>query len=75
MNKILSVFGCVGVCFALNAAFGVSAGTVANDNARASLVFANGAGSYYGGGTTTTQGTLRGQRDLANAYIQNQRNI
>ena len=74
MNKFLSVFGCVGVFFALNSAFGVSAGTVANDNARASLVFANGSGNYYGGGTTT-QGTLRGQRDLANAYIQNQRNI
>lgn len=72
MNKILSVVGCVCACVAVNSAFGVSAGTVANDSARASVVYTTNANSYSGSGTTTT---LRGQKGLANAYVQNQRNI
>ena len=48
-----------------NLAFGVSAGTVANDTARAS-VYTNSAGA-------STAGT-RGQKGNVNAYIQNQKN-
>ena len=72
MNKIMSVFGCMCACFAINAAFGVSAGSVANDGARASVVYTNSGNSYAGSGNTTT---TRGQKALANAYVQNQRNI
>jgi len=72
MNKIVSVLCCVCGCIAAGAAFGVSAGTVANDSGRATVVYTNsGTSNYTNNGTTTT---TRGQKALANAYVQNQRN-
>ena len=65
MKKIWLTFGCVGAFLMGNVAFGVSAGTVVNDSSRA-LVHVNSVG-------TTTAGS-RGQKGVANAYIQNQRN-
>ncbi len=72
MNKILSVLGCVCACVSVNSAFGVSAGTVVNDGGRTSVVYTTNGNTYAGSGTTTT---TRGQKALANAYVQNQRNI
>ena len=65
MNKFLMTFGCIGACLLGNAAFGVSAGTVAKDTARAS-VYTNSAGASTAG--------IRGQKGVVNAYIQNQKN-
>lgn len=58
-------FGCVGACLLGGAAFGISAGTVANDTARAS-VYTNSAGASTAGS--------RGQKGVVNSYIQNQKN-
>jgi len=65
MNKFLIMFGCLGACMLGNTAFGVSAGTVAKDGARAS-VYTNSVGA-------STAGT-RGQKGVVNSYIQNQKN-
>lgn len=65
MNKFLTVFGCIGACLLGNAAFGVSAGTTANDAGRAAV---------YTTSTGASNGGLRGQKGNTNAYIQNQRN-
>ena len=71
MNKIITVFGCMCACFAMNSAFGVSAGTVANDAVRTTVVYTGGnTGVYNGAGSTIS---TRGQKGLANAYVQNQR--
>lgn len=65
MKRFLLAFGCIGAFLMGNASMAVSAGTTANDTARA-LVYTNSAG-------ISTAGT-RGQKGIANAYIQNQRN-
>lgn len=65
MKKFLLAFGCIGACLLGNAASAVSAGTVANDSARAAI--------YTTSAGTSTAGT-RGQQGVVNAYIQNQRN-
>ena len=65
MKKFLLAFGCIGACLLGNAASAVSAGTVANDSARAAI--------YTTSAGVSTAGT-RGQQGVANAYIQNQRN-
>ena len=58
-------FGLFGACMLGNSAHAVSAGTVANDGARAAVV-TNSAG-------LSTAGT-RGQKGVVNSYIQNQKN-
>ncbi len=65
MKRFWLAFGCVGAFLLGNGAGAVSAGTTANDTARA-LVYTNTAG-------LSTAGS-RGQKGVANAYIQNQRN-
>jgi len=65
MKKFWLTFGCVGAFLTAGAAFGVSAGTTANDTAR-SIVYTGSAGASTGGS--------RGQKGVVNAYIQNQRN-
>ena len=65
MNKLLMAFGLFGACMLGNSAHAVSAGTVANDGARAAVV-TNSAG-------LSTAGT-RGQKGVVNSYIQNQKN-
>ena len=65
MKNFWLTFGCVGAFLAADAAFGVSAGTVVNDSARA-MVYTGSAGASTGG--------TRGQKGVVNAYIQNQRN-
>lgn len=65
MNKLLVAFGLFGACMLGNSAHAVSAGTVANDGARAAVV-TNSAG-------LSTAGT-RGQKGVVNSYIQNQKN-
>lgn len=65
MKKNLFAFGLISACLVANGALAVSAGTVANDTARA-LVYTNSAGLSTGGS--------RGQKGVVNAYIQNQRN-
>ncbi|MBR6010158.1 MAG: hypothetical protein IKP35_01920 [Alphaproteobacteria bacterium] len=65
MNKKILAFGFIGAFLTANGAIAVSAGTTANDSARAA-VYTNSAGA-------STNGT-RGQKGVANAYIQNQRN-
>ena len=65
MNKKILAFGFIGAFLTANGAFALSAGTTANDSARAA-VYTNSAGA-------STNGT-RGQKGVANAYIQNQRN-
>lgn len=65
MNKFLTIFGCIGMCLLGNAAFGVSAGTTANDTARATV---------YTVSTGSSNSGQRGQQGTVNAYIQNQRN-
>ena len=64
MKKNWLAFGCVGAFLLGNAAFGVSAGTTANDTAR----------SIYNTSTGLSTGGSRGQKGVVNAYIQNQRN-
>lgn len=65
MKKFLLAFGCVGACLLGNAALAVSAGTTANDTARAAI-YTNSVGASTAG--------KRGQQGAVNAYIQNQRN-
>ncbi|MBO7042263.1 MAG: hypothetical protein J6W08_00125 [Alphaproteobacteria bacterium] len=65
MNKKILAFGFIGAFLMGNGAFAVGAGTTANDSARAA-VYTNSAGASTGG--------TRGQKGVANAYIQNQRN-
>lgn len=65
MKKFLLAFGCIGAYLMSNAAFGISAGTTANNSARA-MVYTNSAGASTAG--------IRGQNGTINAYIQNQRN-
>ena len=74
MNKFLTAFGCICACLALNNAFGVSAGTVANDTARASVVYANTNSGTSGKTATNSSVGTRGQQSNVNAYIQNQKN-
>lgn len=65
MNKIFSVIGCLCAVSLVNSAFGVSAGTVANNGARVSA-YTNSAGASTAGS--------RGQQGVINAYMQNQKN-
>jgi hypothetical protein len=65
MKKNWLTLGCVGAFLLGNAALAVSAGTVNNDSARATI-YTNSVGNSTGG--------ARGQKAVANAYIQNQRN-
>jgi len=65
MKRFWLTCGCIGTFLIGDAAMAVSAGTVANDSARAS-VYTNSAGYSTAGS--------RGQKGIANAYIQNQRN-
>jgi len=65
-------FGCIGACLLGNVAFGVSAGTVANDSSRASATYTN-AGSAASLTNNANAGT-RGQKNVVNAYVQNQKN-
>ncbi|MFQ6696467.1 MAG: hypothetical protein ACLRFP_03760 [Alphaproteobacteria bacterium] len=65
MKRFWLTCGCIGAFLIGDAAMAISAGTVANDSARAS-VYTNSAGYSTAGS--------RGQKGIANAYIQNQRN-
>ncbi|MBQ3784952.1 MAG: hypothetical protein II843_00975 [Alphaproteobacteria bacterium] len=65
MKKFWLTCGCIGALLTGDAVMAVSAGTVANDSARA-LVYTNSSG-------VSTAGS-RGQKGIASAYIQNQRN-
>lgn len=65
MKRFWLTCGCIGAFLIGDAAIAISAGTVANDSARAS-VYTNSAGYSTAGS--------RGQKGIANAYIQNQRN-
>lgn len=65
MKKFLLTFGCIGAFLVEGVAMGVSAGTVVNDTSRA-LIYTNSTGLSNAGS--------RGQKGVANAYIQNQRN-
>ena len=65
MKRFWLAFGCIGAFLLGNSAGAVSAGTVANDSARAT-VYVNSAGLATGGS--------RGQKGVINAYLQNQRN-
>ena len=65
MKRFWLTFGCVGAFLMGDVAMAVSAGTVATDSSRA-LVYTNSAGYSTAGS--------RGQKGIANAYIQNQRN-
>ena len=65
MKKNILAFGLIGVCAMSLSAFAISAGTVTNDSGRAT-VYTNSTGASNGG--------IRGQKGLANAYNQNQRN-
>ena len=65
MKRFWLTCGCIGAFLMGGAALAVSAGTVVTDSARAS-VYTNSAG-------ISTAGS-RGQKGIANAYIQNQRN-
>lgn len=65
MKKNLLAFGLIGICAMSVDALAVSAGTVANDGGRATI---------YTNSVGTSNGGTRGQKGLANAYIQNQRN-
>ena len=66
MNKILTAVTSVCACVFVSSAFGVSAGTVANNGARASNIYVNSAGN--------STGNTRGQKGVINAYVQNQKN-
>ena len=65
MKRFWLTCGCISAFLIGDAAMAISAGTVANDSARAS-VYTNSAGYSTAGS--------RGQKGIANAYIQNQRN-
>lgn len=65
MKKFWLAFGCIGAFLTVDTAMAVSAGTTANDTARAT-VYTNSAGYSTAGS--------RGQKGVINAYIQNQRN-
>ncbi len=65
MKRFWLTCGCIGAFLMGDAAIAVSAGTVANDSVRTS-VYTNSAGFSTAGS--------RGQKGVANAYIQNQRN-
>ncbi|MBQ7409501.1 MAG: hypothetical protein IJV03_02965 [Alphaproteobacteria bacterium] len=65
MNKFLMAFGFMGACLLGNSAMAVSAGTTANDAARATIYTTSVNPSTY---------NTRGQKGVVNAYIQNQRN-
>ena len=65
MKRKLLTLGMICAFCMMDAAIAVSAGTTANDSARA-LIYTNSAG-------VSTAGS-RGQKGIANAYIQNQRN-
>ena len=65
MKKFLIAFGCIGAYLMSDAAMAVSAGTVANDSARAAI---------YTTSTGYSNAGQRGQNGVVNAYIQNQRN-
>jgi len=73
MNKILATFGFVGACLIMNAASAVSAGSVVNDTARASVTHTN-AASAVSSNSYNAVADSRGQKSLANAYVQNQKN-
>ena len=66
MKRFLVAFGCVGAFLMSNAASAVSAGSVANDSARAAI---------YTTSTGYSNGGARGQNGVVNAYIQNQRRV
>lgn len=66
MKKNLLAFGLIGACVMTCGAFAVSAGTVATDGGRTASIYTNSTGASNGG--------TRGQKGLANAYLQNQRN-
>ncbi|MBR4892053.1 MAG: hypothetical protein IKZ34_02640 [Alphaproteobacteria bacterium] len=72
MNKFLCVFGLIGACFVGNSAVAVSAGTVTEADLARGVVIQTPTTSY---GSTTADGSLRGNAGLANAYKTNQRNI
>ena len=65
MKKIWLAFSCVGAFLLSDAAMAVSAGTTANDSARATI---------YTNSTGVSNGGSRGQKGVINAYVQNQRN-
>ena len=65
MKRFWLTCGCIGAFLMGDAAIAVSAGTVVNDSVRTS-VYTNSAGFSTAGS--------RGQKGVANAYIQNQRN-
>lgn len=65
MKKFLLAFGCISAYLMSNAAMAVSAGTVANDSARAAI---------YTTSTGYSNAGQRGQNGVVNAYVQNQRN-
>jgi len=65
MKKNILAFGLIGICAMSVNAFAVSAGSVANDGGRATI---------YTNSTGASNGGTRGQKGLANAYNQNQRN-
>ena len=65
MKKSLLTCGAVCACLLTGGAYALSAGTTANDSARA-VVYTNSTGASNGG--------TRGQKGLVNAYMQNQRN-
>jgi hypothetical protein len=68
MKKSLLTFGCIGAFLMTNAAMAVSAGTTANDSARATIYTTSTAGY------NTTNAGGRGQNSTVNAYVQNQKN-
>lgn len=71
MKNIFLTVGCLSACLFGANAFGVGAGTVANDGGRATVYVTSNAGNS--GANVYNVGT-RGQKGVANAYIQNQRN-
>ena len=66
MKHLFKTFGSIFACMAVTAAYGVSAGTVANNTARGGVISSTTA--------IGTAGTLRGNQGLVNAYKTNQRN-
>lgn len=74
MNKFLLMCCGLCACFVGNTAFGVSAGSVANDGARAGVVYTNANSNSASNNNYATNSNARGQKSVANAYIQNQKN-
>ncbi len=66
MKKNLLTFGLLGAFLMGNGALAVSAGTTATNGARGSVIYNTSTGQSNGG--------LRGQKGVVNAYLQNQRN-